>query len=170
QMDASILIGLIQTRYLQGRAPVLKVGNLHLAWEYAQSPTNLHRFHNMLRLSPEAFQVLLNTIDAHPIFYNDSNHPQAPIEFQLAVTLYRMGRYGNGASCEDIARTAGISTGSEKEMEKKWIDDHVGFCGHWRNGWVLMYDGTIVVLYQRPGLNGESYYTRKSNYGLNCQV
>jgi len=33
-----------------------------------------------------------------------------------------------------------------------------------------MYDGTIIVLYARPGLNGDAYYTRKSNYGLNLQV
>ena len=33
-----------------------------------------------------------------------------------------------------------------------------------------MYDGTIVVLYARPGLDGDVYYTRKCNYGLNLQV
>jgi hypothetical protein len=33
-----------------------------------------------------------------------------------------------------------------------------------------MYDGTIVVLHRRPGLNGDAYYTRKANYGLNLQV
>ena len=38
-----------------------------------------------------------------------------------------------------------------------------------REGWV-MYDGTIVVLQKKPGLNGDAYYTRKGNYGLNAQV
>ena len=33
-----------------------------------------------------------------------------------------------------------------------------------------MYDGTIVVLYKKPGLNGDAYYMRKANYGLNAQV
>ena len=33
-----------------------------------------------------------------------------------------------------------------------------------------MYDGTIVVLYAKPGLNGDAYFTRKANYGLNLQV
>ena len=149
----------------------------------------------MLRLSPEAFQVLLDLIDTHSVFYNQSSNPQAPIEQQLAVTLYHMGRFGNGASVEDIARVAGISEGSvttftdrcftaieslydlfvrpltveEKEREKKWMDEHLGFVGTWRDGWV-MYDGTIVVLYARPGQNGDAYYTRKGNYGLNLQV
>lgn len=45
----------------------------------------------------------------------------------------------------------------------------MGFVGGWREGW-LMYDGTIVVIYQKPGLNGDAYYTRKANYGLNVQV
>lgn len=46
------------------------------------------------------------------MFYNNSNVPQAPIEEQLAVTLFRMGRYGNGASMKDIARQVGCSEGS----------------------------------------------------------
>ena len=118
-----------------------------------------------------------------------------PVKVQLAVTLYRMGQFGNGASLQDIARISGGSEGAvedytkrcfqaieslhdlfvrpltreEKEEEKKWMDRHLGFVGTWREGWV-MYDGTIVVLYQRPGLNGDAYYTRKANYGLNAQV
>lgn len=106
-----------------------------------------------------------------------------------------MGHYGNGASLEDIAHHAGISEGGvelftercftaieslhdafvclptaeEKENEKSWIDNELGFWGTWREGWV-MYDRTIVVLYTKPGLNGDAYFTRKSNYGLNLQV
>jgi hypothetical protein len=149
----------------------------------------------MLRVSPDVFLVLLDLIEDHPIFQNDSNNAQAPVQVQLAVTLYRMGRYGNGASLEDIARFAGVSEGSvenftercftaieslhdafvrlptreEKEAEKCWVDQRVGFQGTWREGWV-MYDGTIVVLYAKPGLNGDAYFTRKANYGLNLQV
>ena len=49
------------------------------------------------------------------------------------------------------------------------MDQHLGFQGLWCEGWV-MYDGTIVVLYAKLGLNGDAYYTRKGNYGLNAQV
>ncbi len=45
----------------------------------------------------------------------------------------------------------------EKEVEKEWIDEQVGFRGTWREGWI-MYDGTIVMLYKKPGLNGDAYY------------
>ncbi|KAF8839689.1 hypothetical protein BDN67DRAFT_990751 [Paxillus ammoniavirescens] len=97
-----------------------------------------------------------------------------------------MGHYGNGTCLEDIAWIAGISEGSvepftewcfkaieslhdafvcmpmaeEKEFEKVWMDNR---------GWV-MYDGTIVVLYTKPGLNGDAYFTQKFNYGLNLQI
>ncbi|KAF9043878.1 hypothetical protein BDZ89DRAFT_943491 [Hymenopellis radicata] len=149
----------------------------------------------MLRVSPEVFDILLVLIRDHPVFQNNSNNPQAPVQEQLAVTLFRLGRYGNGASVCDVARTSGISEGSvmnytdrcleaieslhdlfvrpltteEKEHEKEWIDQQLGFVGAWRDGWI-MYDGTIVVLYKRPELHGDAYYTRKSNYGLNVQI
>ncbi|KLO05735.1 hypothetical protein SCHPADRAFT_838975 [Schizopora paradoxa] len=106
-----------------------------------------------------------------------------------------MGRFGNAASLEDIAREAGCSEGAvelytsrcfqaiealhdvfvrpltdeEKEAEKQWMDEHMGFVGEWRDGFV-MYDGTIVVLFSRPGKDGDAYFTRKSNYGLNVQI
>ncbi|KAG2335476.1 hypothetical protein BDR05DRAFT_898434 [Suillus weaverae] len=167
--DISCILAIRQTRYLQGRSPIAaKASSLHLAWEYAKSPSDHDRFTNMLRISPTVFEVLLDLIEDHPVFYNNSHNSQTPIQTQLAVTLYRMGRYGNGGSLEDIARHAGISEGG-KEIEKLWIDHELGFRGTWREGWV-MYDGTIVVLYTKPGLNGDAYFTRKSNYGLNLQV
>jgi hypothetical protein len=60
-------------------------------------------------------------------------------------------------------------TAEEKEAEKEWIDTNMGFRGLWRDGWI-MYDGTIIVLYARPGMDGDAYYTRKCNYGFNLQV
>lgn len=174
---------------------MLKLGNLGLAWEYAQSPADHKRFVNMVRVSPQVFDVISALIEDHPTFQNNSNSPQTDIRTQLAVTLFRMGRYGNGACLEDIARQAGHSEGSvenftsrcfdaieslhdvfvrrltpeEKETEKRWLDQQLGFEVSWRDGWI-MYDGTIVVLYKRPGMDGDAYYTRKANYGLNAQV
>lgn len=183
------------TRYLNPRERVAKAGSLHLAWVFAQNPFDHGRFLHMLRVSPQVFYVILRCIENHPVFTNNSHVPQAPVDLQLAVTLFRMGRFGNAASLEDIAREAGCSEGAvelftrrcfdaieslhdtfvrplteaEKEVEKAWMDQHMGFVGEWRDGFV-MYDGTIVVLYARPGRDGDAYYTRKSNYGLNVQV
>ncbi|KAF4614110.1 hypothetical protein D9613_008205 [Agrocybe pediades] len=184
-----------ETRYLNERPSVPKNGNINLAWEYASDSAHHKRFLNMLRVSPKVFNTLLDLIQDHPVFQSTNNHPQVPVEQQLAVTLFRMGRYGNGASVEDIARIAGCSEGSvdnytrrcftailslqdkfvrmltpeEKEAEKCYMDNLVGFQGLWREGWV-MYDGTIVVLFRKPGQQGDAYYTRKANYGLNLQV
>jgi len=195
-IDIAVLYALQDVCYLSGRDHhVPKAGNMHLAWEYARDPADHHRFINMLRISPHVFDILVELIEGHAVFQNHSNNSQVPVELQLSVFLYRMGRYGNGASIQDVARIAGCSEGSvenftgrcltaieslhhlfvrkptaeEKEREKQWIDKHMGFRGLWREGW-LMYDGTIVVLSKRPGLNGDAYYTRKANYGLNVQV
>ena len=197
EIDMNMLQTIRSTRYLNPREPVPKLDkpSLSLVWEYAKDPAQHGRFLHMLRVSPHVFQVIVELIKDHPVFHNHSNNPQAPVQDQLAVTLFRMGRFGNAASLEDIAREAGCSEGSveaytdrcfeaimslhhmfvrpltpeEKEREKGWIDEQVGFKGLWREGWV-MYDGTIVVLYARPGLDGDAYYTRKCNYGLNLQV
>ncbi|KAJ3746989.1 hypothetical protein EV360DRAFT_57131 [Lentinula raphanica] len=159
-----------QTCYLRGRKEVAKAGSIHLAWTYAESGDLLDegRFINMLRVSPLVFDVIMQLIQEHHVFQNRSHKPQSPVDYQLTVTLYRMGRFGNAASLEDIARISGCSEGS-KEKEKEWIDQQMGFVGLWRDGWV-MYDGTIVPLYAAPQWIGEAYYTRKSNYGLNVQV
>jgi hypothetical protein len=194
-LDIHNLLSILLTRYPNGRPSVPKLGNMGLAWEFAENPENHHRFTNMLRVTPHVFQTILTLIEDHSVFINNSTNAQTPVEQQLAVTLFRMGRFGNGASLEDIARQSGCSEGSvenytnrcfdaieslhdlfvrrltseEKEVEKKWMDEHLGFRGKWREGWI-MYDGTIIVLHKKPGLNGDAYYTRKGNYGLNAQV
>lgn len=155
-LDMMCILAIQHFRYLGERPPMVKAGSLHLAWEYAQNPAHYSCFINMLRVSPEVFRVILDLIEDHPVFHNNSNNPQAPVQMQLAVMLYRMGRYGNGASTEDIARFAGISEGAvelytkrcfdaiesfhdafvchpttqEKEYEKQWIDSRVGFRGY----------------------------------------
>ncbi|KAF9032579.1 hypothetical protein BJ165DRAFT_1410751 [Panaeolus papilionaceus] len=182
------------TRYFNPREPIPKAGNIHLAFEYAENPNQHHLFVQMLRVSPLVFNVILELIKDHLVFHN-SHRPQKPIKLQLAVTLYRLGRFGNGASVHDVAQVAGCSPGAvmlythrcfiaitslhdmfvrpltdeEKEKEKEWVDSKMGFQGLWREGWV-MYDGTIIPLAYQPSSNGAAYFTRKHNYGLNLQV
>ncbi|KAF8233431.1 hypothetical protein L208DRAFT_1266556 [Tricholoma matsutake] len=168
QKDLETIAILEETHYLNGCPPVPKCGNLDLAWEFSQDPAHHHCFINMLHVSPLVFLTVLDVIEDHFVFRNDTNLGQTPVDQQLAVTLFQMGRYGNGASVEDIARAAGCSE-AEKEVEKEWMDNHLGFQGSWRDGWI-MYDGTIVILYCKPGKNGDAYYTQKANYGLDVQV
>ena len=194
-VDLEILCRLRKTRYLLPRTSVPKHSSLHLVHEYAENPSFQDRFESMLRVSPYVYEVLINLLSDHAVFQNRSHNSQAPVWIQLAITLYRLGHYGNSASVRNVARNFGVSEGAvqrftercftaleslhsavvreltpeEKEVEKQWVDAHVGFCGLWREGWI-MYDGTIVVLHERPGFNGDAYFTRKSNYGLNLQV
>jgi hypothetical protein len=194
-LDINTLLSILLTCYPNGWPTVPKLGNMGLAWNFAENPGNHHCFVNMLHVTPLVFQTILMLIEEHPVFTKNSNNAHTPVEQQLAVTLFWMGRYGNGALVVDIARQSGCSEGSvekytercfvaieslhdlfvrrltlaEKEVKKKWIDEHLGFRVKWQEGWV-MYNGTIVVLYKKPGLNGNAYYTRKGNYGLNVQV
>ncbi|KAE9395303.1 hypothetical protein BT96DRAFT_1044769, partial [Gymnopus androsaceus JB14] len=123
----------------------------------------------MVRVSPHVFDFILEMIEDHPVFQNNSNNPQAPVDEQLAVTLFRLGHYGSAASVLAVAHVFGCSEGAEKEKEKKWMREHSGMDGLWSEGW-LMYDGTIVVLFKCPGHQGDGYCTCKANYGLNLQV
>ena len=193
--DIQVIRAIQGTQYLNPRLRVPRIGNLESVWKYAEDPSFHTHFESMLRVSPLIFDIILNLIKDHPVFHSNSNIPQTDVKFQLAITLYRLGHYGNAASVGDIARNFGYSEGAvelftqrcfqaieslhrhfvrpltpaEKEVEKQWIDDKVGFRGLWREGWV-MYDRTIIPLHAKPGYNGDAYYTRKSNYGLNVQV
>jgi hypothetical protein len=52
----------------------------------------------MLRLSSLVFTVILELIQKHHVFSNNSNIPQTPVNIQLAITLYHLGHYSNAAS------------------------------------------------------------------------
>jgi hypothetical protein len=152
-------------------------------------------FRDILRVDPETFDKILAQIKDDPVFFNNSNNAQQPVEEQLAITLYRFGHSGNAAGQSPIARWAGgghgtislitkrimtavlrrsfmeeavrFPTSDEKEEAKAWVEAHS--CKAWRDGWCLV-DGTLIPLYDRPHWYGESYFDRKCNYSLNIQV
>ncbi|TFY54301.1 hypothetical protein EVG20_g9761 [Dentipellis fragilis] len=154
-----------------------------------------YRFRQQLRVTPYTFDHLVAELRDDPIFSNNSNCLQIPVDHQVALVLYRFGRYGNGASHADVAAWAGVGEGTvtlvtqqvitallhrsfmkkavqfptaeEKEAAKQWVEDH--FCRAWRNGFLFI-DGTLVPLFDRPFWYGESYFDRKCNYSLNIQI
>lgn len=54
--------------------------------------------------------MIINIIKNNKIF--ESSTHQIPVSIQLAITLYRLGTSGNGASIANIARLFGVGDGS----------------------------------------------------------
>lgn len=69
-------------------------------------------FHQLSRMDKWSFFHLVELIEAHPVFHNCSFHFQAHVECQLAMTLNRLGRDGNGACLDHMIPTWGVSNGS----------------------------------------------------------
>ena len=69
-------------------SPSLDLSSLHGSMPRTQQHHDL--FVQMLHIPPHAFEVLHELIKDHPVFQNNS-------DYQLAVTLYRMGHFGNAA-------------------------------------------------------------------------
>ena len=144
-------------------------------------------------MDPDIFDGIANKIHDHRVFHNNSNTPQAPVEIQLAIFLFRAGHYSNAASPEAIGLWAGISPGTvsnctnrvmmallslhdecvhlltaeEKESAKAWVAEQV--CPKWSDR-CLMVDRTKFLLFQWPGLHGDVWFDKNRNYSLDCQV
>jgi hypothetical protein len=68
------------------------------------------RFRRNMRMSRNNFANLLGLIEKDPIFHTNTNK-QHPVIVQLAVTLFRLGIFGNSASIQNVAKEFGISDG-----------------------------------------------------------
>ncbi|KAJ7645860.1 hypothetical protein B0H17DRAFT_1215838 [Mycena rosella] len=152
-------------------------------------------FRTYLRIDPSCFDDLVAAIQDDKVFQNNSNNPQLPVDQQVVIALYRFGHFGNAASNMKVALQFGIGYGTvnlvttrvikatcserfraaavqwsspeAKEAAKAWVAS--ASIPEWRDGW-LMVDGTLVPLFQRPGLFGNVWFDRKSNYSMNVQI
>lgn len=182
---------LTHTRYLNRGPPIPKNSQLELLQWYKIN--NPRRFRSKVRVAPETFDNLVQLIQSHSIFTNNSHNEQIPVWIQLAIFLNRIGHYGNLATLDDIGEWAGVSAGTvsnctrrcmvaiithhdqairlptaeEKERSKQWAEAAV--LPAWRNG-CLAVDGTTLPLFQKPGLHGEAWFDKSSNYSMNAQV
>ncbi|KAJ7099756.1 hypothetical protein C8R44DRAFT_552807, partial [Mycena epipterygia] len=137
-----------------------------------------------LRISPFTFDQLVDKLSGDPIFANNSNSGQMPVEDQLAIALFRFGHSGNAAGLQKVANWAGVGKGTITLVTRRVMTailrpdfmskavrmptEQAHLCRAWRNGWCMV-DGTLVVLFDRPFWFGESYFDRKCNYSLNIQ-
>jgi hypothetical protein len=137
------------SRVLCKHPPIKKVSQIHLLEHWRND--NLNQYRRKVHIDPNTFDGIVDKICNDNSFYNDSNVPQAPVEVQLAIFLYRAGHYGNTASPEAIGHWAGISPGTvvnctncimmallalhdeyvhfltaeEKESAKAWVEEKV---------------------------------------------
>ena len=181
---------ILSTRYLQQRVPIPSNSQLDLLWWYKEN--SAVRFRRKVRISPDTFDHILLLISDHAIFTNRSSKEQIPVGIQFAIFLNRVGHYGNAASVDDIAEWAGVSAGTvlnatkrcmiaiielhhralslptsdEKAASKSWCEWKV--IPEWREGWLAV-DGTTIPLFQKPGLHGEAWFDKSSNYSMNAQ-
>ncbi|KNE88388.1 hypothetical protein PSTG_18212 [Puccinia striiformis f. sp. tritici PST-78] len=117
-MHLNFLNELSRTRYLAARVPQPRIATLQRTYEVLLTiggPV----FMKWARMSNESFLKLAANIASHYIFHNNSNHPQAPVEWQLLVALSNLGLCGNEGSVENY--TNGCILAIIETLEK----DHV---------------------------------------------
>jgi len=168
---------ILTSRVLCMNPAIKKVLQFHLLKHWHKG--NLNQYRKKVCVDPSIFDSIINKIYNHNIFHNNSNIPQAPVEVQLAIFLFRAGYYRNAASLEAIWQWAGVSPGmvvnctncvmvalmslhnkcvhlpmaEEKESVREWVAEQA--CPEWSNGY-LMVDGTKFLLFQWPGLHGDA--------------
>ncbi|KAF8586813.1 hypothetical protein K439DRAFT_1646106 [Ramaria rubella] len=181
----TLLAELNATRYLQERVHIPKDGGqlwLTLTCYKTDHPA---LFQSLLCISPRTFDALFSKIEHHPVFQNNSDNQQIPVDHQLAVVLYRFGHFGNAATLQKVGLWVGLGYGmvnkctwwvmqavcdenfrkvvmrwpndNQKEDARNWVESRS--CPGWRDGWLLV-DGTLVPF----------WYDCKSNYSLNVQL
>jgi hypothetical protein len=185
------LIQLNSTRYLQQRQRLPKSHDWINRIAYFETH---RRFKHYFRMSKENFNNLLNLIEPHPIFHNNSTNPQRPVRLQLMVTLYYLGSGGNGGTWTKIGGYFGIGDGtvqlftqrvmtailSIKDQIIKWpkpgsieykrtLQMHLHLHGF--PNCLGFVDGSHFAVYRKPvGKQGSAYWTRHDEYALNGTV
>ncbi|KAF8230065.1 hypothetical protein L208DRAFT_1283661, partial [Tricholoma matsutake] len=69
-------------------------------------------FCSYLWIDPGCFDDLVNVLKDDPVFHNNSNNPQMPIDEQLTIALFQFGHYGNAVGTLKVALWAGVGFGT----------------------------------------------------------
>lgn len=143
----------------------------------------------MTRVTFGQFDLIYNLIKDNQIFKwpTQTCKPQIPVSIQLAITLYRLGTSGNGASISNIARLFGVGDGStitrvtrrvfqaildvenqyvfwpSENERKEMLVPHLANC-------VGFMDGIRFELDEAPHNDKEAYYDKDSNYSIQAQL
>jgi hypothetical protein len=110
QWDAQIqtlAIYLVTTCVSKIHTLVNKLGQLDLFLNNFQY-THPDMFQKKLRVLPFVFDRLVELVENHSIFHNNSNIPQHLIPIQVTIFLVHIGHYGNASLPEYVAQWAGV--------------------------------------------------------------
>lgn len=187
-MDIRCYLG--ETRCLNSREVIPKTKAMQDMLFYYPD----REFLQIVRMSKQAFVRTVARIENHPVFHpagDYSRNPQVSVWIQLMITMGRLGCDGNGASVGRNARGGGVSYGSVlkytervfaallslKDEVIKWPDANERAAtsrrfasSHGLPGAVGVVDGTPVNFFQRPHIDGETFWTRKQRYSMNIQL
>lgn len=179
------LATLLESRYLEERTRnIAKSKNWYndILPKYDDS-----RFKKIIRMESINFQKLVSLLVTHPIFQNNSNLLQAPVELQIAIFLRRIGSKENifelcsrfGIAEETVylyCKRVVIAIISLKKNLVKWPtgedkqNTHEGFknIGGMENI-IGAIDGSHIVLANAPLRQPETYWSRKKKYSIQLQ-
>ena len=144
-----------------------------------------------VRMDKESFIKIVDILGRHRVFHNNLRNAQTPVWIQCFVVFRRFGCNGNGNSITRNAHHSGFSEGavikftervvtsilSLQHLVIKWPDERERKSIKQRfqtnfgiKGAVSIVDGTPAVLAQKPGIDGETYFSRKGIYCINLQL
>jgi hypothetical protein len=143
----------------------------------------------LFRMTKTSFNTLLDLIGGHCIFRNSSTNCQRSAKVQMWVGLSHLGVSGNGQVFTSRLFSIGEGTVSlytkrtvtaVLSLQREYIRMPRPDTPEYRRTVDLMryqfgfpsclrsVDGTIIPLTYKPRVQGDRYWTRKKNYGLNA--
>ena len=161
------------------------------AWFHAvRHHASEQRFRTYFRVSRSTFSKLRGVLWAHarPVFCLRRGRAQLALDRQLAITLYRLGHYGNACSVDALAKLFGVSAGavitSARRIVKtlsmiapehiKWksrscraASSRLAADGYGFKGCIGATDGTTFPLAYQPAQRPWTYFDRKSRCSQN---
>ena len=182
-----MLLAIRRSRYFDPRTCIFKKPSLvDLLWGYTE-----RQFRQETRMNRSSFIKIVEILEKHPVFHNNSRRKQTPPWVQCLIAFKRLGCYGNANSLGATGRANGFSEGAVVKftdrvvtailsiMKKviRWpsAEERVIIKNRFKKdagilGAIGIIDGTPVVFSQRPAIDGETFWSRKSMYCMNLQL
>ena len=115
----AVVSALQRTRYIEPRVGIPKA----IDWSTRVLPFLADdRFRSVVRVDRDTFRTILHEIRDHPVFQNNSNQPQRPIEEQLVITLARLGGNGTRSGHMTMASLFGVSEGHIENCNQRVVE------------------------------------------------